>query len=154
MEREITHVVIHCTATKEGVPFGRDAIDRSHRARGFREIGYHYVVNADGSVEVGRPEHKQGAHVKGHNKFTIGIVYVGGLDSSGKPKDTRTLAQITSLKILVMYLQLKYPKADIVGHRDLSPDKDGDGKVEKHEWLKACPCFDVHSFVQNECCIQ
>lgn len=141
--REITHIVIHCSATKEGQDVTIEEIAKWHRARGFKRVGYHYVIRLDGRVENGRGLQEVGAHVQGHNANSIGICYVGGLDAKGKPKDTRTEAQRKALRDLVKGLVCQYPNAIVCGHRDLSPDKDGDGVVEPHEWLKACPCFDV-----------
>lgn len=141
--RDINLIVIHCTASKEGVELSVADIDKMHKARGWKGIGYHYVIGLDGVPRLGRPVQEVGAHVKGHNGDSIGIVYVGGLDDDGKPKDTRTAAQKKSLVELLKMLKVQFKDAVICGHRDLSPDKDGDGVVEKHEWLKACPCFDA-----------
>jgi N-acetyl-anhydromuramyl-L-alanine amidase AmpD len=94
-------------------------------------------------VERGRPEEEIGAHVEGHNATTIGVCYAGGLDDHGKPADTRTPAQEAAMLRLVVGLKAKYPGARIVGHRDLSPDTNHNGRVDKWEWLKDCPCFEV-----------
>lgn len=141
--RNIKYIVIHCSATKEGRPVTVGDITKWHKARGYRTIGYHYVVYIDGSVHVGRSESEVGAHVQSHNSDSIGVCYVGGLDAAGKSKDTRTVVQKVALRSLIGRLKNKYPSAKIVGHRDLSPDRNGNGKVEKWEWLKDCPCFDV-----------
>jgi N-acetyl-anhydromuramyl-L-alanine amidase AmpD len=77
------------------------------------------------------------------------VVYVGGLDKDGKPKDTRTPEQKLALGKVVKELRQRYPKAEILGHRDLSPDKDHDGVVEPSEWMKACPSFDVKSEIKG-----
>lgn len=149
--REIDTIVIHCSATKEGEHYTAADIDKWHRNRTppFTQIGYHYVILLDGTLEVGRDEAVVGAHVQGHNKRSIGICYIGGLDADGKPKDTRTTAQLETMATVVKFLQLKYPKATVKGHRDLSPDTDGDGVVEPHEWLKDCPCFDVTAWMNG-----
>lgn len=141
--RKIDYIVIHCSATKEGENFSAKDIDRWHRKRGYRSIGYHYVIRLDGTLESGRPEEQVGAHVKGYNARSIGVCYIGGLSRTAEPKDTRTDAQKSMLRWLVEKLKQKYPKAQVVGHRDLSPDRNGNGKVDKWEWLKACPSFDV-----------
>lgn len=141
--REIKHIVIHCSATQEGQDIGIEWIAKSHRARGFKRIGYHYVIKLDGTVENGRGLHEVGAHVEGFNAHSIGICYVGGLDSKGRPKDTRTEPQKAALRSLVQGLVCRFHGVEVVGHRDLSPDTDGDGEVEQHEWLKACPAFSV-----------
>lgn len=127
--RKIDKIIIHCSATKEGQHFTVEDIDQWHKARGFAKIGYHYVIYLDGSVHKGRPEEQIGAHTLGHNATSVGICYIGGLDTSGKPKDTRTDAQKTALTELVDDLKAKYPKAQVYGHYEFA--------------AKACPCFDV-----------
>ena len=129
--RQIDDIIVHCTATAEGREASVQEIDRWHRARGWKCIGYHWVVGLDGSIHKGRAETDAGAHCKGHNAHSIGVCYVGGLASDGKtPKDTRTAAQRTALRKLVKELQARYPNATLHGHRDYA--------------AKACPCFDVH----------
>ena len=128
--RTITDLIIHCSATAEGRDFTAADIDRWHRAQGWACIGYHFVIRIDGTVEPGRPIDKAGAHCSGHNAYSLGICYIGGLASDGKtPKDTRTPAQRLSLRILITTLRHIYPTATIHGHRDFAN--------------KACPCFDV-----------
>lgn len=147
--RKINHIVIHASATKEGQFFDSGDIDDWHKAKGWSGIGYHYVVLLDGSVEKGRPDAQIGAHVKGFNSTSIGVVYIGGLDANGKPKDTRTALQKESLAELLKRLKWMYPKAKISGHRDFSPDLNKNGIIEKHEFIKACPCFDAKKEYEN-----
>lgn len=142
-KRTITDIVIHCTATRAWQDFSADDIRRMHKAQGWADIGYHYVVRLDGTIEPGRDVDKIGAHVSGHNANSIGVVYVGGLDNQGKPKDTRTENQKHALLNLLLDLRQLYPNAKISGHRDFSPDKNGNGIVESHEYIKQCPCFDA-----------
>ena len=153
---KIDSIIIHCSATKEGVNLKAKDIDRMHKQRGFDQIGYHYVINLDGTIEEGRPLNKWGAHcnTKGfsgisYNKHSVGICYIGGLDKNGKPADTRTEAQKKALKKLVAELCKKYQILEVLGHRDTSPDLDNDGEVEPNEWIKSCPCFDVASEFPN-----
>ena len=141
--RQITDIVIHCTATKQGKFFNAKDIDQMHKAKGWSGIGYHYVILLDGTVEKGRPDSKIGAHVKGYNSKSIGVVYVGGLDKNGKAKYTRTDLQKQSLKELLKRLKWLYTKAIISGHRDFSPDLNKNGIIESNERMKECPCFDV-----------
>ena len=141
--REINLIVIHCTATRSDQPFTQANLERSHRERGFNGIGYHYYIRRDGSIKSTRPLDKVGAHAKGYNAHSIGICYEGGLNAQGKPADTRTEWQRHSLRVLLLTLLRDYPGCRIVGHRDLSPDLDGDGVIESHEWLKSCPSFDA-----------
>lgn len=141
--RKVHTAVVHCTATPEGKEFTRAQINSMHVARGFQGIGYHYLVHLDGRIEAGRPEGQIGAHVAGHNKDTIGLSYVGGVDANGKPKDTRTEAQKQGIRTLLTDIHSRYKLKAIKGHRDFSPDKDHDGVVEPSEWIKFCPCFDA-----------
>ena len=128
--RKIDEIIIHCSATPEGCDHSVADVTAWHRARGFRTIGYHYLVHIDGRVERGRPESEIGAHCLGHNARSIGVCYVGGLASDCKtPKDTRTPEQRRMLRELVKGLQRKYRGAKVYGHRDFA--------------AKACPCFDV-----------
>ena len=142
-KRTITDIVIHCTASRTNQDYTADDIRRMHLKRGFADIGYHYVVRLDGTIEPGRDIDKVGAHVGGHNAHSIGIVYVGGLGANGKGKDTRTENQKNALLNLLLMLRGLYPKAKISGHRDFSPDLNHNGIVEPFEWIKECPCFDA-----------
>lgn len=148
---KIDAIVVHCSATRAGQDIGKSEINRMHVERGFNCIGYNFVVRIDGTVETGRSLQIDGAHCnsKGfsgvsYNKHSIGICYVGGLDKSGKAADTRTDAQKKALRELIAKLVKEYPDIkEILGHRDTSPDLDGDGIVEPNEWIKMCPCFDA-----------
>ena len=130
--RKIDEIIIHCTATPEGRAVTVADIDRWHKARGWKGIGYHYVVYLDGSVHIGRPITEAGAHCQGHNAHSIGVVYVGGLTTYGEPADTRTPAQVTALHALVRDLRKRFPQAGIHGHREFAD--------------KACPSFDVRKW--------
>ena len=138
-----TFVIIHCSATKEGKDFTSKDVDKWHRARGFRKIGYHYLIRLDGTIEVGRGESEEGAHAIGFNRKSVGICYVGGLDADGKPKDTRTPEQKASMQALVTDIKARYKIEQVLGHRDLSVDLNGDGVITSNEWMKACPCFEA-----------
>lgn len=134
MERKIDSIVLHCSATKAGMDFHVSDIDMWHRQRGFQCVGYHYVVALDGTVERGRDESLKGAHCtqQGMNDRSIGICYIGGLDITGKPADTRTAAQKSSLAKLISDLRRRYGNLRVYGHRDFAP--------------KACPCFDASEY--------
>ena len=149
---KIDAIVIHCSATRAGQDVRAADIDKWHKERGFAMIGYNYVIDLDGTIEVGRPLNRDGAHCNtaglsgvSYNKHSIGICYVGGLDSAGKPADTRTPEQKLALANLVYKLMDEYPIVEVIGHRDASPDKNGDGKITQNEWVKMCPCFDVRA---------
>ena len=92
---------------------------------------------------ITRPIERIGAHVKGFNACSIGICYEGGLDCHGRPADTRTPEQRATLHLLVHQLLETFPGSRVCGHRDLSPDRNGNGEIEPEEWIKQCPCFEV-----------
>lgn len=127
--RRIDEIIVHCTATPQGMAVSVSDIDRWHRQRGFAGIGYHFVVYLDGTVHTGRPIDRVGAHCKGHNAHSIGVCYVGGLDVQGCPMDTRTPQQKIALHVLMVALITQYPNAKVYGHRRFAN--------------KACPCFDA-----------
>lgn len=127
--RTIRKIIIHCTATKAGRKVTVAEIDSWHKARGFRCIGYHYVIGLNGEVSAGRPVAEIGAHCLGQNADSVGVVYVGGLDAAGNPADTRTDAQKASLGKLIGKLRSEYPGATVHSHYEFA--------------AKACPCFDA-----------
>tara|TARA_Y100000385_G_C12891944_1_gene550347 strand:- start:75 stop:488 length:414 start_codon:yes stop_codon:yes gene_type:complete len=135
--RNIDKLIIHCSATREcDDSVNASVIDRWHKARGWKGCGYHFIVLIDGTIETGRMIDKVGAHVKGMNKSSIGICYIGGLERDGKtPKDTRTPQQKESLLLLIKTLNKIYPEATLHGHNEFSN--------------KACPSFDVQSQYKN-----
>ena len=141
--RKIDMIVIHCSATRADVPLLPRQLEEMHRQRGFDGCGYHYYVRRGGEICTMRPVDRPGAHAKGYNQHSIGVCYEGGLDEQGRPADTRTELQKRSLRVLVRVLAMDFQTRRIVGHRDLSPDLDGDGVIEPEEWTKVCPCFDV-----------
>ena len=129
--RKINKIIIHCSATPENREVSVETIRKWHLARGFNDIGYHYVIDLKGGVHIGRPITKRGAHTAYANKDSIGICYVGGMTKDMKhPKDTRTKQQKDSLVKLLQELIYKYNKdMTIHGHNEFAN--------------KACPCFDV-----------
>lgn len=151
--RTINLIVIHCSATPQGQQVTVYDIDRWHAERGFqrqpqavaafnpalKHIGYHYVIDLKGEAYTGRGVDEIGAHVAGHNANSIGICMVG--------MKRFTAAQWAALRKLVIQLQANYPGARICGHRDLSPDLNGDGVIEQREWLKDCPTFEVKNWL-------
>jgi N-acetyl-anhydromuramyl-L-alanine amidase AmpD len=160
--RRITEIIVHCTATPEGQDKTVEQIRREHMTpkskggNGWSDIGYHYVVDLHGKVHNGRDINIAGAHVSGHNSNSIGVVYVGGLENIPgvpyaklKAKDTRTPEQKAALLRLLKDLHVLYPNAKILGHRDCSPDKNGDGVISPWEWLKSCPSFDAKQEYQD-----
>ena len=143
--RTMDTITIHCSATREDKDYTSENIKKWHLLRGFNDIGYHFVILLDGTIEIGRPLNKVGAHVAGHNTGNIGICYIGGLDLNNKAKDTRTDNQKKSLVELINLLKKYINIKEIKGHRDYSKDLNGNGIIEKFEYSKDCPCFDVKS---------
>ena len=141
--RTINLIVIHCSATREDKSFTEYDLDICHRRRGFNGTGYHFYIRKNGDIKSTRPLERIGAHTRGFNKESIGICYEGGLDAHGCPADTRTPEQRAALKLLVHQLLETFPGSRVCGHRDLSPDRNGNGEIEPEEWIKACPCFEV-----------
>lgn len=148
--RFVDTIVIHCSATREDVDYTFEDCIRDHKARGFRKCGYHFYIRKDGTVHIGRLLSEVGAHAgKGFNANSIGICYEGGVKAKGNPfspkdaKDTRTEKQKEAILKCIKEAKEYGKITKIVGHRDLSPDLDGDGIVEPHEWIKMCPCFDA-----------
>lgn len=151
--RSVSHIVIHCSATPNGQPCGVHSLDEMHKARGFlrrpewasifspglKHIGYHCVIDSTGMERYGRHLDEIGAHVQGSNARSVGVCMTG--------TDAFTQKQWGSLARLVGYLQRRYPDARVLGHRDFSPDLDGDGVIERHEWIKTCPGFDVAAWL-------
>lgn len=127
--RDINKIILHCTATPEGRDVSIDTIRQWHLDRGWSDIGYHYIIELDGTIKEGRPVERQGAHVRGLNKNSIGIAYIGGCDANMSSKDTRTNAQKLAIDILLNKLMNKYVNSTLHGHNEFSP--------------KACPSFDV-----------
>ena len=134
--RRINEIIVHCTATPEGRDYTVADIRQMHKAQGWVDIGYHYLIYRDGSIHEGRNVDMVGAHCQGHNAQSIGVCYVGGVSRDGKtPKDTRTQAQKDALIHLLMQLVCLYPDATIRGHRDFA--------------AKACPSFDATREYKN-----
>lgn len=143
MTRTINLIVIHCTASRCTSTLTPEALDAEHRRRGFNSCGYHFYITRGGQVHVMRDIALTGAHAKGYNSHSIGIAYEGGLDANGQPADTRTPEQKQVLIALLRQLRNTYPAARICGHRDLSPDLNGNGVIEPQEYIKMCPCFNA-----------
>lgn len=121
--RRIDRVIIHHSAAPSH--YGIDEIREWHLARGFEDIGYHYVIEQDGSIRMGRPIEQIGAHCYGLNNTSIGI----GLCTPDKPLGPQWIP----LYKLVKSLTFVFPTIiDVAGHRDFSE--------------KECPAFDVRQW--------
>ena len=121
---QIHTIVVHYSATYPDATVTREIVDKWHRDRGFREIGYHWFIRRDGTLEEGRPEGTLGAHVRGHNSGTIGICWAGGLDRATGANVgvwNPTQAQIDCMVRLIHDIQGRWPDARrVVGHNDLA----------------------------------
>ena len=132
--RKINLIVIHCTASRPNQHVTLEMLHQMHRARGWKQCGYHYYITRDGQLHQGRSEEEPGAHARHYNAHSIGICYEGGLDAEGRPADTRTPEQRQALIALLRSLKFDYPDAEILGHCELEGVH------------KACPCFDVSEY--------
>ena len=134
-------IFVHCTAGRQTQTLA-DLL-AEFRRKGWRAPGYHYVVFPDGTVEQLLNEAAEANGVLGYNPNAIHVAYVGGIDARGRAVDNRTDAQKSSLLRLLKELRGRYPQARILGHRDISPDRNGNGRVDPWERIKECPCFDA-----------
>lgn len=131
--RKIKKIIVHCTATPGDVSI--ETVREWHvNERGWRDVGYHFLIRTDGTIEEGRPIEQSGAHTKGHNWDSIGVAYAGGTGKNGEWLDTRTDQQKDSLVDLLCQLKDTYG-GTIYGHRDFSE--------------KACPSFDARLEYDN-----
>lgn len=130
--RELDKIIVHCAATPPDMDVTVKQVRGWHVIeRGWSDIGYHYFIRRDGTLETGRPLERTGAHAKGFNKGSVGICFAGGVDENGKPEDNRTGEQSMTLRSLIDGLVATYGIETVIGHRDLP------------NVSKACPCFDV-----------
>lgn len=145
-KRIITLIVLHCTATSPDTSV--EAIRKYWRnTLKWKQPGYHYLVKKNGETVQLASEDRIVNGVRGHNAHAIHLAYIGGTTTDGHGRqtaaDTRTAAQRAALRSLVERLHRSFPKALILGHRDLSPDLNHNGRIEPGERIKACPCFDA-----------
>lgn len=123
-------IIIHCTATPEGRDVRMETVRKWHKAQGWADVGYHYVIELDGTICAGRPLDAVGAHCAGRNHISVGVCYVGGLTADGKiAKDTRTEAQKRALQTVIASIRKRYGNIPVYGHCDFA--------------AKACPSFDA-----------
>jgi N-acetylmuramoyl-L-alanine amidase len=138
MRKSTDYIVIHCAATPPGMDIGIETVREWHKARGFRDVGYHYFIKRDGTRQTGRSINEIGAHVIGHNYHSVGLCMAGGVaDGSLTPQDNFTEKQWTALYLTLKELHEEFPKAVIVGHKDLDASK-------------ACPSFEVSKWVADK----
>jgi N-acetylmuramoyl-L-alanine amidase len=134
---KVKYIVVHCTANGPTSKLGASDIRRFHLSLGWDDIGYHYIIKRNGTIEKGRDISRTGAHTYGYNSESVGVSYVGGIDNNNQPQDNRTAPQKQSLIKILTELKQKFPNAIIQGHRDFAGV------------AKACPCFDAKPEYQN-----
>lgn len=138
MSRKNTNwIVLHCSATRAVQNIGAKEIRSWHKAKGWSDIGYHFVIRRDGTVEKGRSLDAIGSHVQGHNHNSVGVCMVGGIGDDMQPANNFTRQQWAALKVLLADLVKRYPKVSILGHRDFPGVH------------KACPCFDARKWAAD-----
>lgn len=125
-------IFVHCSATKASQDVGVREIRQWHKEQGWLDVGYHYIIRRDGTVEAGRDEGSVGSHARGYNSTSVGVCLVGGIDAKGKPEANFTEAQMTALRSLLVTLMAKYPNAKLMAHHDVAP--------------KACPSFNLRKW--------
>lgn len=130
----VQYLVIHQSGAENEEGVTAADIDRVHRLRGLLQIGYHYVIRRDGTVEPGRPLEIPGAHARGFNQFSVGVCLIGSLG------EEPTLAQRRALAELANQLAKNYPAITPVGHQELTGGS------------KACPGFDVKPSLYGYIC--
>lgn len=128
-------IFVHCSATKPSQNVGVREIRQWHKEQGWLDVGYHYIIKRDGTVEAGRDEGAVGSHAKGYNSTSVGVCLVGGIDDNGKPEANFTPEQMTALRKLLVELLDKYQGAKLMAHHEVAP--------------KACPSFDLRRWWFN-----
>lgn len=145
--RNIKYIFVHCTASQQTATVQQ--ILKEFTQRGWRIPGYHYIVDPKGMLTQLVAEDRISNGVKGYNAESINVAYIGGIDSKKKAIDNRTPDQKKTLLNILTRLKKKYPNAIIMGHRDISPDKNHNGIVDPWERIKECPCFDAKTEYAN-----
>ena len=142
MTRKVNLIIIHCSDTYDHLDIGATEIREWHLARGWADIGYHFVITRDGTIENGRDVdgdgdifEEVGAHTYGYNQNSIGICMVGGKSVTGPPEDNFTDVQYRTLESLVRFMKASYPNATVHGHNEFS--------------TKACPSFNVGAWLEK-----
>lgn len=139
--RSIKRIFVHCTAGSKRQKIAD--LQAEFKRKGWKHPGYHYVIQADGTITQLLGEQFVSNGVKGYNSTAVNVAYMGGIDAQGNAVDNRTPEQKASLVKLLKELKGRYPKAEILGHRDISPDTNGNGIVDPWERIKECPCFNA-----------
>ena len=146
--RTIKYIVVDCSATRQNATV--ESIQKYWRdTLKWKNPGYHYIIKPSGEIIQLLTEEKPSNGVAGYNSRSVNICYIGGITKDGKPEDNRTEEQKAAMCFLLQQLKERYPKAAIRGHRDFSPDLNGNGVIEPFEWIKNCPCFNAMEEYKN-----
>ena len=128
-------IFVHCSATKPEMDIGVETIRMWHKQQGWLDVGYHFIIKRDGTVEEGRQVNVVGSHVKDWNSRSVGVCLVGGIDANGRFEANFTPAQMNSLRNKLDDLKVLYPQAEIKAHHDVAP--------------KACPSFNLQRWLST-----
>lgn len=141
--RRISRIFVHCTASWQGTTT-EESLRKEFKAKGWINPGYHWVIFPDGRIRQLLNEDAVANGIKGYNSRSIHVAWVGGIDKDHPNGiDNRTDAQKLALFDILTKLKLKYRDAQIMGHRDISPDTNHNGVIDSWERIKECPCFDA-----------
>lgn len=152
---ETKYIVVHCSATPPQMDIGRREIREWHLAKGWVDVGYSIILRRNGLIELGRHPDDIGAHVRGFNSISASICLVGGLyhdrtEASDDFYGLFTKEQENALEDALRFYMALYPSAEVLGHRDLSPDVNRDGRITKVDWVKSCPGFGVRGWMKTK----
>ena len=145
---DIKEIFIHCSAGYGSI----ESIKNFWKSLGWNSPGYHLIVDLDGEIHQLQPFTKYSNGVKGHNTNAINISYIGGVEKTNVTKalDSRTPQQkealLNAIKMAIKWVESNggsKSQLRIRGHRDVSPDKNGNGIIERWERIKECPSFDA-----------
>jgi len=141
--RLIERIILHCSYTRPSQDIGAETIREWHvEGNGWRDIGYHYVIRRDGTVETGRPLDEPGAHAAGHNEDSVGVCLIGGrVEEKDEPESNFTAAQLAAAERLILQLRAaalpgESEPIEVIGHRDVDPSR-------------RCPCLNAGALIQE-----
>jgi N-acetyl-anhydromuramyl-L-alanine amidase AmpD len=141
--REITEVVVHHTDTYEDQDIDYDDVYKWHTARNFKDVGYHFLILRNGDLQVARPISQTGAHcLKGHNRYSIGLAFVGGIVGSGKKRGSQRNSstfrpeQWETFKAFMRAFYSVHPGGQAWGHADIDPERRSDPNFDVQRYVK------------------
>lgn len=138
--RKIKYIFIHSSATPQ--TWTTENFNREWKNKGWKMGGYHYIIYPDGTIEHAINDDLISNGVRGYNRHSVNVAYVGGIDAKGQPTDNRTALQKKAMLRLIRTLKTRLPNAVIMGHRDIWGN-------DPRKWQKMCPCFDVRQWMRE-----